>query len=238
MSFKAICFDLDGTLLPMDQEVFVGDYFKRLAVYLAPYGYGPQELIKAVWKGTAAMIANDGSVNNEEAFWNCFQQIFGKRVLADKDLFDVFYRDEFPKVKGVCGFNPRVAPFIERLKQASVPLILATNPIFPSVATEQRIEWAGLKTSDFQFITTYENSRFCKPNPAYYTELMTVSGLLPENCLMVGNDVGDDMTANTIGMKVFLLTDCLINKENADISRFPYGDWQDFEAFLNSAIHF
>ena len=27
---KYILFDLDGTLLPMDQEVFVKDYFERL----------------------------------------------------------------------------------------------------------------------------------------------------------------------------------------------------------------
>ena len=31
---------------------------------------------------------------------------------------------------------------------------------------------------------------------------------------MVGNDVGDDMVAQQLGMKVFLLTDNLINKEN------------------------
>lgn len=38
---------------------------------------------------------------------------------------------------------------------------------------------------------------------------------VPKNVLMVGNDVRDDMSAADVGMKVFLLTDCLINKKNA-----------------------
>ena len=39
MSVKTILFDLDGTLLPMDQDIFVKDYFGRLAKKLAPIGY-------------------------------------------------------------------------------------------------------------------------------------------------------------------------------------------------------
>ena len=38
MKLKAVLFDLDGTLLPMDQEVFIQSYFKHLARLLAPLG--------------------------------------------------------------------------------------------------------------------------------------------------------------------------------------------------------
>ena len=34
---------------------------------------------------------------------------------------------------------------------------------------------------------------------------------------MVGNDVGEDMVAEKLGMQVFLLTDCLINIKNVDV---------------------
>ena len=49
MPVKNILFDLDGTLLPMDQERFAHSYTKRLAAYMAPYGYDPELLIKALW---------------------------------------------------------------------------------------------------------------------------------------------------------------------------------------------
>ena len=45
MGIKVVLFDLDGTLLPMDQDVFVKTYFKGIAAKLAPYGYEPKALI-------------------------------------------------------------------------------------------------------------------------------------------------------------------------------------------------
>lgn len=48
MKITTVLFDLDGTLLPMDQDVFIKDYFGRLARKLAPYGYEPKKLIEAV----------------------------------------------------------------------------------------------------------------------------------------------------------------------------------------------
>ena len=51
---------------------------------------------------------------------------------------------------------------------------------------------------------------------------------------MVGNDVGEDMIAEKLGMRVFLLTDCMINKANADISIYPHGNFDDLKNFLNT----
>ena len=107
---------------------------------------------------------------------------------------------------------------------------LATNPLFPATATEQRIGWAGLSPNDFELYTTYENSNYCKPNLDYYRAVMNKLSVTPEECLMVGNDVGEDMIATDLGASVFLLTDCLINKENVDISVYPNGN---FDALLN-----
>lgn len=90
-----ILFDLDGTLLPMDQEVFVKDYLNRLAAKMVPYGYDPQMLVKAVWRGTGAMVANDGRKTNETVFWEAFADMFGQDALEDVPLYDEFYETEF-----------------------------------------------------------------------------------------------------------------------------------------------
>ena len=45
---KAILFDMDGTLLPMDQNVFMKHYFGEMAKVLAPLGIDEAEAGDAI----------------------------------------------------------------------------------------------------------------------------------------------------------------------------------------------
>ena len=233
MKITTILFDLDGTLLPMDQDRFTEAYFKMLTKKLLPHGYEPKKLIDSIWVGTAAMVRNTGQQTNEEAFWKKFTELNGEQVLADKSLFEEFYQKDFQQVKDFCGYNSKAAQMVAALKQRGFRLALATNPIFPAVATESRIGWAGLAPEDFEWYTTYENSSYCKPNPDYYRALLEKLKVQPEECLMVGNDASEDAAALKVGMSFFLLTDCLINKENKDISEYPQGDFDKLLEFVN-----
>lgn len=234
MKPKFILFDLDGTLLPMDQDVFVKAYFGALAKKLAPHGYEPQKLVQSIWTGTKAMIKNDGTKKNEDAFWDTFAGIYGDHVRDEMPYFDEFYAQNFDIVQQSCGYNPKAQVTVKALKEKGFVLALATNPIFPAVATEKRMRWAGLDRADFALYTTYENSRYCKPNPKYYADILSALGAKGEECLMVGNDVGEDMVAQSLGMQVFLLTDCLINRENKDVSVYPNGSFDELLAFVDS----
>ena len=233
MKITTVLFDLDGTLLPMDQDVFIKDYFGRIAAKVTPAGYDPKQLIDTIWRGTAAMVKNDGSKTNEEAFWNYAVSVYGDKILRDKYLFAEFYETEFDKIKAVCGYHPAAAEIVHSLKEKGFRVALATNPIFPARATQWRIQWAGLQSEDFELYTTYENSRYSKPNPAYYQDVLARLNVKPEECLMVGNDVGEDMIAEQLGMKVFLLTDCMINKSDTDITNYPHGNFDDLKNFLS-----
>lgn len=235
MKIKMILFDLDGTLLPMDQDIFMKAYFGGLAKKLAPAGYtDKKQLIDAIWAGTAAMIANDGSRTNEERFWERFEAILGKRVREDKYLLDDFYLNEFESVREVCGYDPKAAQTVAWLKDKGYRVSLATNPFFPHNATQSRLRWSGVAESDVEWLESYENSHYCKPNPAYFTEVTEILGVAPEECLMVGNDAKEDMIAETLGMKVFLLTDCLINKENKDLSHYPQGSFDELIKYIEN----
>ncbi len=228
-----VLFDLDGTLLPMDQDVFIKAYFGGLSHHLAPHGYDPKALIDTVWRGTGAMVQNTGEESNETVFWKYFASVWGKeKAKADYPLFEEFYEKHFDRVQESCGCEPMARTILDLLHQKGVETVLATNPIFPAIATEKRIAWAGLNKADFSLITTYENASFCKPNPSYYRQILQAIGKSPEECLMVGNDVEEDMIAKSLGLKVFLLTPNLISRGKLGFAELPQGDFSALMALL------
>lgn len=232
---KNIFYDLDGTLLPMEMEEFTKVYFGELAKKFAPRGFDPDKLIAAVWQGTKVMVKNDGSITNEEAFWKYFCEEMSVS-LDEMSNFEEFYKNEFDKAKTVCGFNEKVPALIESVRELGLRQVLATNPLFPDIATRKRISWAGLKVEDFEAYTTYENSHYCKPNPKYYEELLNRVGMKAEETLMIGNDAVEDVAATKIGMKVFLVTDHLLNPTNVDISDIPHGNFDDALEFIKNQL--
>lgn len=234
MSITHVLFDLDGTLLPMDQSVFAKAYFTALADALEPHGYKSSPTIEGIWACTRAMIQNNGEARNETVFWKAFAARFGERVYDDQPIFDDFYDHTFDSIASSCGYDPRAAEVIRRVKAKGYRAVLATNPIFPAVATRKRMAWAGVNVDDFDLYTTYENSCHCKPNLDYYRDIMSALHVTPETCIMVGNDVGEDMVAAKLGMRVFLLTDCLINLAGADISGYPQGGFDELLAFIDA----
>ncbi len=233
---RAVLFDLDGTLLPMDQDVFVKSYFSELCAFCAPHGYEPEALVRGIWEGMAAMTANDGRATNEEVFRRSFTARFGERSADDFPLFDRFYEGPFGACAASCGYTPRAREVLDMLHANEVKCVLATNPVFPLSAQKMRMQWAGISPSDFEFVTSYDVSHFAKPNPAYYTEILGRLGLGPDECRMVGNDTDEDMgAANRAGIRGFLLTDCLIDRSGTE-GMYPRGGYDELVRFLREAM--
>lgn len=233
MKYKAILFDLDGTLLPMDQDEFTKGYFSLLIKKVAPYGFSAETLFPAMWKGVAAMTANDGRRKNCEVFWEAFSGVLGHWVYDHIPVFDSFYENEF---YGAAAFTSptekaRLAVALARKKAEKV--VLATNPLFPIEAVKARLDWAKTDINEFDLVTNYSNCSFCKPNKKYYLEISEKLGVLPCECLMIGNDAAEDaIAAMQAGMSAFLLTDCLICK--TDMPNCPSGDFDALSEYLNA----
>lgn len=230
---KYIFFDLDGTLLPLDQEKFIKVYFTELCNRFCPvFNLTDEQLIKAVWKSTNAMIKNDGSEPNIKAFWKSFSKLLGREVLDHVKDFDDFYRNEFLETKRISGYNPNLPEAVKTLRRKGYKLVAASNPLFPEVAITTRLNWAGVGKDDFILVTTYENSSSCKPNPKYFEEILGKINAQPDECMMVGNDVDEDiLPSQAAGLKTYLITDCLINKNDTDFSEFKNGSARDFLSF-------
>jgi FMN phosphatase YigB (HAD superfamily) len=231
---NTILFDLDGTLLPMEMDTFTKGYFTALAKKCVPMGFDPERLTKAVWAGTKAMVENDGTKTNEERFWETFADLLGDKVLALKGEFEDFYTHEFHEAKAYTKENPLAKEALRIVKEKGYQVVLATNPIFPASGTKSRLEWIGLSPEEFSMVTTYENSVHCKPNLAYYRDILNQIGKEPRDCLMVGNDAVEDLCAEKLGMEVYLVTDTLYNPHHVDISMVNKGSFQNLIAYLFS----
>ncbi len=214
---KAVLFDLDGTLLPMNEEEFIKLYFGALCKKVAPFSYDSEEFISVIWAGTKAMAKNDGSKTNEEAFWETFANHYGKEKLADKQYFDDFYLNEFRCVKSCTKDNPYLQDILGLIKKLNLRVILATNPLFPKEGTYTRMGFLGLKPEDFEYVSTYENSHFAKPNPQYFVEILNKHGLKPDEVIYFGNSESEDLIpASSLGIKTYLVGDFITHaKENS-----------------------
>lgn len=227
-----ILFDLDGTLLPFLQEDFIKAYFKALVRRLTPMGYDGEKLVSAIWQGTGAMIANDGAATNRQVFWEVFIQKMGISAMGLESILEDFYIHDFDRVRSVLQAQADRSELIRSLRAKGYRLILATNPIFPEQAVETRLHWVGLCSADFDYVTTYENSRHSKPNPAYYTDILHNCGLKSGQCVMVGNNPGDDMAALQAGIDAWLVTDYLENPDEKTIESYRHSSFADLEAWL------
>lgn len=230
---NTILFDLDGTLAPFLQDDFIHAYFKALVKRLVPMGYDGEKLVRALWKGVDAMVANNGEHTNRQVFWELFTQELGIQALALESILDDFYTREFDAVRSVLTEETDRSPLLRGLREKGYGLVLATNPIFPATAVETRLGWVGLSAADFDYVTTYENSRRSKPNPGYYRDILARIGRRGGECLMVGNNPVDDMAALEAGLSAYLVTDCVENPAGLPVEDYPHGAFRELEASLN-----
>lgn len=215
----------------MDQNVYVKRYTEKMTSYYRRLGEDPEKFQKGLLAGTLAMMRNRTDLLNEEIFWECFEAEAGCRVRREKEAFVKFYAEVHPTLCLAVRQGRDSRRPLKILREKGYRLVLSTNPVFPRMATYQRMSWAGLVPEDFEYVTTWENSRRCKPNPEYFTELMDRLSLDPADCLVVGNDTRDDMAAGTAaGMSTYLITDFLIDRDGS-AGKYQSGTFEEFVRF-------
>ena len=229
---RDLLFDLDGTLLPMVQNEFANSYFMQLSKKFRGTGVDADKLLKTIEKGLMGMVLNDGRNTNEEVFWQIFEREMKMKKVDIIDRFDEFYLNEFNEIIASTSPTGIAKEIIDIAKKKGLRLFLATNPLFPRQATLNRIRWAGLNPEDFLDITTYENSHFCKPNVKYFQEIIRRNDIDLESALMIGNDVNEDLSISSLGVKTFLVTDCLENKHELELTSDFQGTLRDLKTFI------
>lgn len=213
MKYKLIMFDMDGTLLPMDQDEFVNGYFSLLCKKLINY-IDPKQFVSAIWSGVKAMGLSEGLKTNRDAFWDDFCLKTNTERSVIEPICDDFYGGDFKLAKQFTGENKLAKEAVKLAHLKSEHVVLATNPLFPLVAQETRLSFIGLKKEDFDYITAYEDQKFIKPDTRYYEGILKRYDVKPSECLMIGNDEKEDAyPCNLLGIDCYIVDDCLIKSE-------------------------
>ena len=234
-TYRAIFFDLDGTLLPMELDEFLGAYFEAIAGFVARQGLDAKAFSAGLKAGIGAMASHDDGRTNHEAYWEAFFRHADADAVAWEELLTEFYEHEFGAIGEGFQPNPAAARAIETLAAKGYPLVLATMPMFPRRAVEWRLAWAGVDASKFARITSFENSTSVKPKLAYYAENVAACSLSGDDVLMVGNNTVEDLAIQGLGADAFLVTDHLLDPtEGFDLGSVKRGTMEEFAAWAES----
>lgn len=233
---KSVLFDLDGTLLPLDHDAFAREYFRQIGAKVAQV-VEPQKFVRQLLASTEVMVrSQDKTKTNQQVFFEDFLPKIGVEQKLLLPLIDEFYETTFSLVKAASWHNAAARQAVLAVRTIGLDVVVATNPIFPFSAVKQRLAWAGVGDIEFKLITSYEHCHYCKPNTDYYQEIVEHIGVLPEECLMVGNDVEEDLAAGQIGMTTYLVTDCLLNTKNIDVKADYQGTLQELAQNISHII--
>lgn len=231
---KTLLFDLDGTLLPMNQDRFMHGYFHALLPEIA-HLVDVKSIAGQILHSTQEMVENENAaLANIDAFKQSF---FGTVDVTEEQIwpiFEAFYQGKFGELSSFTEPSPISREICRTALSKGYELVLATNPIFPDDAVRHRMEWAGVGDIPFKLVTTMEHMHFCKPSPKYYLEILERIERDPEECIMIGNDVQEDGVAGKLGMQTFLVRDCKIDRGVGHIEFTHEGTLEDVLKFVQS----
>lgn len=211
MTLRAVLFDLDNTLLENPMSRFLPRYFGALQAFTRTRLAHSDRLLPALLAATRRVVetAHPDQTNEQIVLAHLEQALESDRATL-APVFAAFYRDVYPTLAQVTRAQPLAPRWIQAAFTRFEYVVIATNPLFPRVAIEQRLQWAGVPVSDWPYalVTTYENMRSAKPAAAYYDEIAVALGVAAADCLMVGDDWENDIApAAALGMQTFWLTD-------------------------------
>lgn len=151
-------------------------------------------------------------------------------------MIDQFYEHDFRCLQDGITADDNARAAVDWAFRHGCEVVIATNPIFPEKATRERLRWAGVGDFPYRLVTTYENMHFCKPRLEYYQEILERIGHRPEECLMVGNDVEEDLVAAELGLKTYLVTDFLLNPNRREYFTNFEGTLSDLAGFMKDRL--
>ncbi len=233
--YKLIMSDLDNTLLPIyTQDRFADIWFRDIAKKFALHGLDMRLGLEAISRGIRAMLYNESGKKNIDIFYEKAYEVSGYTEAQLAPVMVDYYTTTFENVYDLTLPNPYAVRIAELMREKARYAVVATMPVFTIEAVEARMRWVGLKPEMFDHVTTAVSSSWSKPNPLYFQEILDRFDVLPEEALMIGNDVREDMRpCKELGVDTFLVTNYMITHD-LPYDEFRRGSYVDLVAFLEA----
>lgn len=229
MTIKTVLFDMDGTLLNMGESAFEKEYLKRMVLFLEQrYPGRGKEIVKAVGCGAEVMKASDGTRTNLEVFWEAFEKASGKTQDEIEPVITQYYQTDFTHIGDTYVPDSNMQEAVRLLAQKGFQLLVATTPVIPRIANEERVRWSGLSDIPWVDVTSFETYNYSKPNVKYFQQICEKYNLNPAECMMVGDSLVKDYPATELGMDFYLL----LNEDSPEAEQAFTGRKGDRKAFL------
>jgi FMN phosphatase YigB (HAD superfamily) len=209
---RGVLFDLDGTLLQVEMGTFIPAYVRGLSACFADLA--PRGLFAEVVRATtfALLTSDDGTVTNEELFLSGIERHLGIAADLFNERLLSYCQDGLQSLASLVRPLPLARPILKACFARGLKVAIATNPVFPRPLVEARLAWAGVADFPFELVTCYDDSRYCKPHPHYFHDVLARLGLAPEETLMVGNDTEHDLGAGQAGIATFLVDTWMVDR--------------------------
>jgi len=207
---KAVLLDLDDTLLSCPTERFVAEYLRLMDGYfLERWTFA--SMSKLVLEGVRRITkaeARSGEETNSDVFADILERATGKSQVEIEEAFAEFHASVYPMLRACTSMIPEAPQLVEALRAQGYAVAIATNPIYAPEAILQRLAWAGLPDTPeaYALVTHSGNMHFAKPSPAYYAEIVARVGVEPDEAMMVGDSLKNDvLPARAVGLNAYLV---------------------------------
>ncbi|MFW9921965.1 MAG: HAD family hydrolase [Candidatus Thorarchaeota archaeon] len=246
MVINALLFDMDSTIIQIEEYDFSKNYFQLLHNHYFP------ELDMRFFYQSMHEITKNVMINSfpkEFTMETFMREMSSKFNQTPEELyvkFMSFYNNEYDKLEKYISPMKGVKNLMNECIERGFEIIVATTPVFPEVAITKRLKWGGLGDFDFKLVTHAENMHFSKPRVEYYIEILSYIKKKVTECMMIGNEfIGDIVGPTKLGMKTFYCPVPSINEEFYDSPEFKKynkikpnytGSIADFTDLLNNGL--
>ena len=200
---KAILFDLDDTLLINPDGVFVPRYLQLADQYFSQH-WQAEALSRLLLQATRAMMTSDNvRMTNTAVAESLIAHHTGQPIEDVRSVFQQFYTQTYPALRDCIDTVANAAQVVDDARSLGVAVAIATNPLYPEEAIRQRLQWAGV-SGEFALVTSSDNMHFTKPDPAYYAEIIARIGIEPDEAMMIGDSLENDIQpAQRLGLHTY-----------------------------------
>jgi FMN phosphatase YigB (HAD superfamily) len=238
---KSLLLDLDETILPYSCsfEEVMGSLVKSMTGYFS-HLVPPDLFVQAFMAGVDAIDSNrDEGPSNFEVFARTFCASVEMSPDEMEKLGIDYYENAFMEMQHLTRPTPYARTLMTWAFESDFEVVIATGWQAPLIAAEQRLRWAGVPASefDYRFIADWHNMHASKPHPEFYQEILEHVGRQPDECLFVGDDWEVEiMPATGIGIPSYWIVDEGTTPPEALELLMGVGQLPDLLAWLNTTI--